>query len=273
MARYDDLTKMLSGLGEKDLRIKKAVIVKLGALMLAELTIPPTSEFPITEREALTTDSADELPREDVASRIQTALKDHPNIFEPELLLEMPESKWGSKFGFFTRGTIFQYRVHLPKAKQKYTDMDSVEHFSVLTNGSAFAAYCEIEDFPILSSIGHEFRELAQAQIAKETSFKSPTLGPCPIHPDVVVVVREIAAGGAEVSVKRYHQDDNIFIVTSDSRSNANIVLDCFFDFGRSIENFYDLLSARDELLDLHLEVNNHFSAASKNTLELLAGC
>lgn len=140
MAQYDRLARMLSVCGEKDLRIKEAIIVKFGALMLAELVIPEGAESPITEEQALTTHPFD-LPHGDTTSRIHAALKNHPNVFEPELLFEQPETKWGSKFGFFVHGTIFRYRIHLPRAKQKYTDMDCEEHFAVLCSGSAFAAY------------------------------------------------------------------------------------------------------------------------------------
>jgi hypothetical protein len=269
MARFGDLTDVLSGLGEKQLQIQKAIIVKFGNLTIAEMVVPKDSEFPITEEEAMATRPFEF--RGDVVSSIHAALKDHPNVFDPETIYERSESRCGDQFGFFVHGTVCQYRIHLPRAKQKYKDeMDCEEHFSVLCDGSTFAAYAEVQDIPVWSNIGHEFRELATAQIEKETPFSSPSLGPCPIHPDIVIVVRDPADGDAEIPARRYHQGDDIFIVTSDRRPIAELVLDCFLDFRGPVEDFYELLSGRDHLIDSYVEVSNHFSAASKSTRELL---
>jgi hypothetical protein len=265
------LTKILSALGEEGLQVKEAIIVKFGNIRFAGVTVPRDSEFPITEE--LKLDGIPfEFPREIVDS-VHAALKDHPNVFDPEVVFKSSERRGLDPFGFFVHGTMYQYRIHLPKAKQKYKDdMDSEEHFSVLCDGSTFAAYAVIkDDIPIWTNIGHEFRELAGAQIEKATSLKHATVGPCPIHPDIIIVVRDPPQDGkTEVAVKRYRHDDDIFVVTSDSRPPAKLVLDCFLDFHSSIEDFYELLSARDHLVDCNVEISNHFSAASKKIRELL---
>jgi len=141
----------------------------------------------------------------------------------------------------------------------------------VLCDGSTFAAYVVIKnDVPIWTNIGHEFRELAKAQIEKETALKDATIGPCPIHPDIVIIVRSPAdENKAESAPRRYQHGNDIFIV-SDGRPVTELVLRCFWDFRSSIEDFYRLLSGRDYLMDYNVEISNHFSAASKKVRELL---
>ncbi len=269
MARFDRLTATLSALGEKDLHIKEAVVVKFGHLLLAGLTVPSNSDFPITEEEAIG-EKPFEYPR-NVVSTIHAALKDHPNVFDPRIIVEISEVRWGDKFGFFVHGNICQYRIHLPKAKQKYTDdMDTEEHFSVLCDGSMFAAYAPIQDFPIWSNIGHEFRELGRSQIESKTSLKSPNIGPCPIHPNIVIVVREHSEEDKDQVRKYYHQDDDIFFVTSVSNLTTELVAECFLIFRSSIGDFYELAVNRVHMLNQNVEVSNHFSAASSKIRELM---
>jgi hypothetical protein len=253
MAKYDDLTDLLSGLGETGLSIKGAVLVKFGTILLAK----PNAK-------------SSEPPR-GVSPVIHSALKSHPNIFEPKEILEQGEEETsGTKYGFFVKGPFFHYRVHLPTAKQKYRDMDSAEHFSVVSNGSMFAAYVEVEDVTVWSNIGHEFRELATKQIEKETGLKCPAIGPCPIHPNIVVVFCDDAEKRAAPSVKKYRHDDDILVVTSDNRPIAEIVLDLFFDYGLSLEQFYDLAVSRSDLLDASSEMESSFLTASASVDELL---
>lgn len=252
MARYENLTEFLSGVGEKDIPIKRVILVKFGTILLAD---PKRKEF--------------DAPT-GVSPVIYNALKNHPNIFDPEELLEEDEETSGDKFGFFVKGPFFHYRVHLPKAKQKYQDMESAEHFSVVSNGSMFAAYVDVDDIPSYSNVGHEFRELAKEQIEKETKFECPAIGPCPIHPDVVLVVGIRNVSNAAIPVKRYRQDENIIIVIRDDRPTTDMVLDCFFDYRFSLESFYELALDRSDLLDANSEVEGSFLKASDSVEELL---
>ncbi len=269
MARYDNLTELLSGLGEKNLRVKRAVLVKFGTILLAGPKVPENSESKTGEQQNTT--ELERLPS-DVAARIYDALKDHPNIFEPKKLLEREEGASGSRLGFFVTGSFYHYQVHLPKAKQAYKDdpWDTPEQFFVVSTGSLFAAYAEIDDVPVFSNIGHEFRVLAREQIAKQTPLECPNLGPCPIHPDIIIVVRDIGEDGGAVSVRRYVRDGDIFIVTSDSRPFGSLVVDRFFEFGRSLEFFYRSLLQRNYLIDSSTQMSDSFSAASAALAKLL---
>ncbi len=263
MARFDRLTDLLSSLGEKNLKIRKVILVKFGSLLFAQ---PPKSP----EQEEADSKEPRELPR-NVGTLVYEALKSHPNIFEPEQISEEEDQEAeGSRDGFFVKGAFYNYRIHLPKAKQKYKDMDCAEHFSVVSRGSLFAAYREVEGVPIWSNIGHEFRELAREQIEKVTPLKCPNIGPCPIHPDFVIVVRDDEQEEQGALPKRYLEDSDLFIVVSDPRPTVDLVLDCFFDFGFSLEGFYDLALSRNEAIDTSDEMEIHFSEASERVEELL---
>lgn len=265
MARYDRLTDLLSSLGEKNLKIQKVILVKFGSLLFAESPKSPEQEEAETEEP-----EEPELPR-NVGILVYEALKIHPNIFEPEQISEEEEEEAeGSRDGFFVKGSFYNYRIHLPRAKQKYKDMDSSEHFSVVSRGSLFAAYCEVERVPIWSNIGHEFRELAREQIEKVTPLKCPDIGPCPIHPDIVIVVRDDEQDEQDAFPKRYLNDDDIFIVVSDPRPTVDLVVDCFFDFGFALEGFYDLALSRNDAIDTSAEMSVHFDEASERVEELL---
>jgi hypothetical protein len=58
--------------------------------------------------------------------------------------------------------------------------------------------------------------------------------------------------------------------VTNSKESSVDLVLDCFFDFGFSLEQFYDLMRDRCDLIDLMTEVQDNFSAVSESIAELL---
>jgi hypothetical protein len=266
MARYDRLIDLLSSLGEKNLKIQKVILVKFGSLLFAESSKSPEQE----EADTKEPEEPRELPR-NVGTLVYEALKIHPNIFEPEQVREEEaEEAEGSSEGFFVKGSFYNYRIHLPKAKHKYKDMESSEHFSVVSRGSLFAAYCEVERVPIWSNIGHEFRELAREQIEKVTQLKCPNIGPCPIHPDIVIVVRDDEQDEKDTFPKRYLNDDDIFIVVSDPRPTVDLVVDCFFDFGFALERFYDLALSRNDAIDTSTEMSVHFGEASGRVEELL---
>jgi hypothetical protein len=180
---YENFLAVLGELGEKELRIRKAVVLKLGCLLIAQQPPPDGGPFPISDRDRMPTNGLQQ-PLGQLAKDIFEALKQHPNIFDVQAPVSWDHLSFrGGRFGMIVDGPIVSFRVHLPKAQHKYQDMDCEEHFSVFSNGSTYAAFSTIKDIPCWTNIGHEYRELAQAQIEKCTSYKSQTLGPCPIHP------------------------------------------------------------------------------------------
>ena len=61
-----------------------------------------------------------------------------------------------------------------------------------------------------------------------------------------------------------------MFIVTGGGATTRELAVGCFFAFRRSIDDFYQLLSGRDLLMDYNMEVSQHFSVASKSVRELM---
>jgi hypothetical protein len=127
-----------------------------------------------------------------------------------------------------------------------------------------------VERVPIWGIIGHEFRELAREQIGKVTPLKCPNIESCPIHPDLVIVVRQDDRDGQEASPKRHLNDDDIFIVASDPRPTVDLVVDCFFDFGLARQRFYDLAQSRNNAIATNTEMEVLFDEASERIEKLL---
>lgn len=95
-------------------------LVKFGSLLFAKSAKSPEQDEPDTESRTA------ELPR-NVGALVYEALKIHPNIFQPEQILEEEdEEASGGSDGFFVKGSFYNYRIHLPKVKQKYKDMNRI---------------------------------------------------------------------------------------------------------------------------------------------------
>jgi hypothetical protein len=85
-----------------------------------------------------------------------------------------------------------------------------------------------------------------------------------------VIVVRDDEQEEEEDFPKRYLNDNDLFIVVSDPRPTVDLVLDRFFEFGFSLERFYDLALSRFDAIDTNEQMDAHFSEASGRVEELL---
>jgi hypothetical protein len=270
--KYTNLAARLVEFGEIRPQIRKAFILKVGCLLLAEIA-PPHGPLPISGRaEVYNLQEDGDAPIPDGAESILGALEKHPNVFDV-----VPPPAWdhwgsrGGKFGAIVEGPVFSLRVHLPKAQHKYQDMDCVEHFSVLSDGSIFGAFSPIHDAPCFANIGHEYRELARSQIEKSTKYKSPTIGPTPVHPDFYFVfLEEVEEGRGEPRI--YGRDGDIFVVSDEPGSQElRVILETFLDIRTAIENFYWLQMSRNNLIDYEVETSTHFSEIADSVSSLIS--
>ena len=207
-------------------------------------------------------------PPRKMGAAIFDALSSHPNVFDATSFSDDvddeqddDEGTWGGPLGMIVSGTIYRYRIHLPKIQQKYREMDCDEHFSVLSSGSIFCAYAEIEDIPVWPNMGHEFRELAQRQIVSRTPFKSPTIGPCPIHPDFYVVIKQVDPSQANQKPKFYEFQDDVIVVADAPQTQDihEVVFEIFLDCQMAISTFYENAIERNALLDYEVEISSLF--------------
>jgi hypothetical protein len=202
MAAYPILTKVLSGLGETG-GVERAYIVKLGCVRLLEFDEPKHGRFPLVEFADLSAPSAArDVTGADLHSEILKSLREHPNIFDITSITDKRDEITNrSQMGRLVIGNVFSLKVRLPERLQKWRrhwaeESTTAQEFHVISSGSLFAAFAEVEDYPARTNIGHEYRDLLQEQIRKASSLKCPNFGPSPIHPDFYIVLRKKSADG-----------------------------------------------------------------------------
>ncbi len=276
---YPHLTKVLTDFGETGLQVHSAFVLHLGCVCLLTFEKPSSSSrFPVTDLEKL-------LPSEreqdgsppDFHAAIIKALKKHPNIFDIVILGK-------ESIGFVKplhTGTLitersFSLRVELPERMQRYHAYTwrekTIEQFEVVSNGSLFAAFAPIQDYPVRTHIGHEYRELLSTQIEKETSLKSPPLGPSPIHPDFYLVLRKKRNETPPVGTKVYTLKNHVFLVSdNNSQTNRDMAMELFNDIHFALLEFYSLELIRNSLINYDIEIFNHFSDLSNSVKKLFA--
>lgn len=277
---YPHLTKVLTELGETDLQIHSVFLLHLGCVRLLTFEDPTlSSRFPVAELEKLL---ASEVQQDDLLPYFHTgiikALKKHPNIFDITILGKEPIGfVTHRRTGILISGKIFSLRVNLPEPMQTHDalyafDAKPIEQFEVISNGSLFAAFAAIQNYPVWTHIGHEYRDLLSAQIEKETSFKSPSFGPSPIHPQFYFVFRKKRNKTPPVGTKVYTLKNDIFLVfDNNSQTNRDMAMAFFKNIKSPLLKFYSLELIRMSLINYDIEISNHFSDLSTSTKKLFA--
>ncbi len=276
---YDGVKAVLKTLGEDELEVARVLILKVGCVSVRMSEKPAlSSRFPITEMEESKARQELETGEPPVfQEQIVESLRKSPNVFDIDILDDTDRVAWETwpvGGSFLVRGKMFALRVDLPERFQKYAThrvgrQDVLEQFHVISSGSLFVAFAAVADYPFFTYIGHEYRELLQSQIRKETQLKSPPLGPSPIHPDFYIVIRE-NSGQAPRGVRIYSFQDDVFIVLDgDGLSDEKMVCGLFSDTQFILESFYCLMQRNVSLLDYGVEIFNHFTDLSSFVAEL----
>ena len=269
MAAYSSLNKLLSALGET-VGVERAYIVKLGCVRLLEFDEPEDCRFPLVEFAKLSAPSAGSDVKE-LHSEILKSLREHPNIFDITSITDKrAEIRNGSEMGRLVIGNVFSLKVRLPERLQKWRqhwaeESTTAEEFQVISSGSLFAAFAEIEDYPTRTNIGHEYRDLLKEQIRKASSLKCPNFGPSPIHPDFYIVLRQKSADEIPRGSKTYALRNEDILVVSDSEAGAIewAATNLFRKLEFPLFSFYDLGLGRLRLLYYNTEIFNHFGDLS----------
>lgn len=276
---HSRLTTILADLGEEGLTIQSAYIVKVGCVRILPSGIPDReSRFPITELEDLVS-SVEKGKRDasDVLGEIRDSIEKHKNIFDVNTVdadrpaFSVAGTGIGTGPGSLVFGSAYSARVKLPARLQKHHSLFStaayqpIEQFDVVSSGSLFAAIAPIEDYPVLTYIGHEYRDLLRKQIEETTNFKSPALGPNPIHPDIYLVFRKRPAGAPVLGRRVYSRDDNPFIVEDhNSVSGLELAKSLLMHIEMPMLRYYSTNEHREILIFYHVEILNHFADLSE---------
>lgn len=192
------LKEILGKLGENDVDVLKLYILQVGCLAFAPKKLPDHgSSRPVSELEEMQ-DASDEADpsstkfAEGALAEVFEALKSHPNIFDlsPEKTPELLSTTLGDYKIIGSK--LFHFKINLPERLQHFRSMfaentANIEQIEVTTNGSLFASYAQVDEFPQRIWAGQEYRELLIEIITKRAKIHGIPVPPCPIHPVIYV--------------------------------------------------------------------------------------
>ena len=269
-------SRLVAAIPEKPLEIEALYVLKLGCIRFTDRPIP-SSKYPISESQASETD-LDSNEKKETSIKFETivdALKNCKNIFD----LNIPSPPTGRKNGYdFTDefGTIlaskrFTARIDLPRRLHKFAEeYDSpdqvIEQFNVISTGSLFAAYSQIDKYPVWPFFANEFRDIVRNEVESHTSIKAPLFGPSPIHPEIYVALRKSRKNTPKMPIAVYTINKSICLVVDRPRSSIPSLMEYIFDICLfPISRFYLLQIQRSRLLRYNTEIQSHFNDISSS--------
>ena len=290
------MRKVLREIGENEIAIKTILRIEVGGVCYARLKHKPSlrdclrkKEYPMTELEIeLTKNSTDVMKDVDypnLLSEIINALKKHPNVIDLQFSGQPDNPVFDIRFSpplfAMTEGKKFSLKINLPKRFQYLLDLygsdtkNPVEEFEVLSDGSIFLCYTEVDDYGGFMTMGAEFRNLLEKQIEKESIYSCEVFGPSPIHPDIYLIYPQSPGTEDNASIRIYEYKEDIFIILQDGQKKSwggvrNFLPRLFDSLSMSLQNFYILRSEENVLGLYHTEIFNRFYKMSKNMEELL---
>lgn len=268
---YERLNELLSGFENKPVKTTSAFVFKFGAILIAEELPNEDEPNQFSALDSLRQDSWRAF--EGMLKKIKSAIEKHPNVFHLRSLDDSGAlSVYGTRTGMLVDGALLILEIQLPRERQVYQDRDASEHFTVIWDGSYFAAYAPIEDVPVFTNIAHEFRELARKQIEAETTYKAPLFGPCPIWTDIIVVHTEESHSSGVPLVRSYEHEGDLYLILSKGADNDRFMRSLFTLSHRFWYGYYQLALERSEMIDLDLEIQNRFDEASQTVSTMATG-
>lgn len=224
--------------GKQQVEIDHVLLVKFGCVCVKG----EAYRLPATHGGVWLWDKAKGLSPYD---HIIQALEKQANIFDLRTIEERDQSIYSTKdHRMLVDGNLFSLRVNLPLRMQKYREETAscIEEFAVVSSGSLFAAFTEARDYPTVTYMAHEYREIVRAQIDKEMSFEHISLGPSPIHPDFYIVVPRKGEPQSTTATGIYSIDQDIFVVMEGhGRSDIEMVTDLFDQIRHELLDFYEI--------------------------------
>lgn len=273
----EELRELLGTLGEQQTAIDRVYVLKVGCVAVSPYENVARHSFPITERKAQRISSRERvsLSPDELYAKVVAALTRHPNLFgisevDTHVALHRP-----LKTGVILHGERFTLRVRLPGRLQefaaRYSFGEPIEEFSVISDGSLFAAYAEIPDLIGPVFFGHEYRELVCKLLDDEPDVWAPGLGPCPIHPDFYVATVQSEGESSALRPRIYDLRGDVLVVADASMGCDEIAEWLFSRVSLPMTYFYSTLLARNLLLDYYIEISNRFGTLVRSVQDLHA--
>lgn len=270
MKEYLDFLKsFLDELRGEDKKIEHVHVAKIGCIRFEapqKDEITPRGEP--TEISASKPSSNNDKFWPDLEKNIIPAMQKCPHIFETNIVAKdkLGYSQLVPWARIFVDEKVARFHFKIPVKHQKralfrskFKNLKPIENFYVLTNGSLFLAYAEIFDFPFLSNIGQEYRELVKSQIEAETDFKCPSFGPVPMHPDFFFISCS-SKENDNLSNSIVCKNDNIYFILFNEETTIHNQTASFFDsINSEIYDFYSLESTEDYIAKLESKTYRSF--------------
>ncbi len=266
---YSEIEKELGRLLNRKIKVKNAYILQFGCTKITPFEEKEDdSDYTIAQLENnFETNNLTEQTGE-CHKAIVDALKKHPNIHDIQTV-----RKRDSKIsihgisGSLIAGDVFALEINLPERFHKFKEYRQViEQFKVISDGSLFAAFSEITDYPIFPHIGHEYREILKKQVDEQTDFFSPSFGPTPIHPDFYIIIED-SLGNGNKSKRPLHyvgDEDEVFIISTSARDEiVELVTFLFLDAEFELIVLYRTILMRNLCMRYVIEIHDEFEMVS----------
>lgn len=206
-------------------------------------------------------------------SCLSKILEKHQNIFD--LSIQESEDLRVTRINqyIFVSGADIKLKIKIPKrfqkySKQKFKSTKVVEIFDVLSIGSIFIAYANVEDIYVKTYIAHEFREIFQKQINTYSNIFSNTLGPCPINPNIYIAYYQ-GAQDEEPSFRITPIGKGDLLFVADNRfTKEDIIKHIITNVNHLITIYYKLSAIRSEILFRNITLYELFKEIASNVIE-----
>ena len=274
---FERLTGILDDLDEEGLEVQSAYVIQIGCIAFSTQEEPKEGGYPVTAREAL----RDSAPYEETMRKladsypsIPKAIKAHPNVFALKTIEKSTKhvAAVSSNIGRLMTGPAFHARLNLPAHQQYLYHLGAgkpIEQFEVVSTGSLFAAYTSISEYGLSVRIGPEYRNIAQAQIEKQTILTCPAIGPSPIHPDFYLICANNIEGRRKYGVRKYPHTDNVLLIMGDQKDVRSTVMNLLYDLQMGIIQFYSVKLSQLEVMEYQQEMFSHFSDLAQSIEKL----
>ena len=266
---HERLSQTLQSKGIEAPKIRAAYLMKIGGFLIQSERLNSTSDTHawdnVRDWEACVSS---------IYHDIINALKRHPNICDVKALRgDYIQINKPTVRGLILQRSPVRLHLNLPGVAQTFSaevrrapgefwPWTPIESFDVITNGSLFAAYTQIEDWPHHSTMAHEFRELFQEHINATTQCKVSGLGPTPIHPDFYIVILDPSTS-PRMSTPIFEAHKNIFHLLYSDRDIEEVVAYMMTSAHGPLSLFYATKAERADLVDFTYQIYDSFTHLS----------
>lgn len=163
------------------------------------------------------------------------------------------------------------FTIKVPKSKKKFEfEDDAIEQFDVITKGSQYIAFVELDDCPRRVLIGQEFREQMRELLNSPNNiFRLGQVGPTPLHPEIYVI--DVANPEYIQREITFHEGD-LYIIsnfTLGKCSQKDIYEDVLNMTSFDLDSFYTLSISRSLLIDLNRAIHQKLQETVNTYMQL----